>query len=233
MLVLAEGGWSPPLAAALGHGTLALVILAGALLREPHGGHAHLLGPGDLLEPWTEPAAAWRACTPVRAAVIGEAFLRAVAAWPQAAAHMLRRVGAGADGVRMHRTGSASAEDRLAELLWRLAARWGTVEDGGIRLQLALAPAELAGLIAASSHEADQGLRALERTGESSQCADGTWLLRQSSTPPVAPLAAARDDVRERLAGAFARARATQAVSAELVEEAADLLRRGAEWRRR
>jgi hypothetical protein len=145
---------------------------------------------------------------------------------------MLRRVGADADGLRVGPAGAAPAEQRLTELLWRLAARWGVVEQDGIGLPLALAPAALAGLIGLPESEAARGLQALERARAATRAADGTWLLAIGAERRDVGLAAARDDLRERLAGELARARATQALSAELREAAAVQVRRGQARRR-
>src|SRR5262249_40832294 len=122
VLGLPEGEWSPPPAATLGHGTVALVVLDGALLRGRADEDFRLLGPGAVLDPWNHPAVSWRACMPVRAAVIGEAFFQAVAPWPAAAARMLQRAGGDSDGLLVGGSDVAPVADRLGELMWRLAA---------------------------------------------------------------------------------------------------------------
>jgi hypothetical protein len=228
VLTLSPGAWSPPPADALGEATVALAVLGGVLLRRSPERAARLLGPGDLAEPWMSPRTSWCACTPVRAAVIGEEFLQAVAPWPQAAAHLLRRTGGDAGGLSVARSGgAAAAEDRLAELLWRLAARWGRPEGDGIVLPLQLTPVTLAVLSDVAEADAVRSLRALEQADRVILRADGTWLLRPAGVRPGGGLAALRDDLRERVAAGLAEARATQALWAALIEEAAAHVRRG------
>src|SRR4051812_11674755 len=136
VLEIAAGPWTVPAPAALGDGTFALIVLTGALLRAPEDGDARLLGPGDLFEPWAPPAAEWVACTPVRAAVIGEALLGAVAPWPLAAAHVQLRAAArpARAGMLVDGEAAGTADHRLSELLWRLAIRWGRSDGDGVVL---------------------------------------------------------------------------------------------------
>jgi hypothetical protein len=90
---------------------------------------ATVLGPGDGLEPWT--SGSWTACTTVRVAVIGDAYADALREWPAAT------VGRGeGPGARIPTAGGL--EDRLLELLWRIALRWGEPAAGGVALPRAL-----------------------------------------------------------------------------------------------
>jgi hypothetical protein len=235
VLAVTAGAWEPPAAAALGAGTIALVVLAGALLRESPDGDAQLLGPGDLIEPWRRRPARWTACTPVRAAIIGDAFLEAVGPWPQAAARMLRRAAGGDDPgvVRMGGDGTGTAQDRLCALLWRLAIRWGRIEGDGVVLKLTLAPAMLARLAAVAPEEAAAAVAALAHDCTATRRADGTWLLRASGAAAGGDLPARRDDLRGRVAGGVARARDACETAAELLEESAAQRRLAHERRRR
>jgi hypothetical protein len=230
VLALAAGEWSPPAAATLGEGTVALVVLTGAMLRRPRAGPARLLGPWDMIDPWTHPAT-WSACSPVRAAVIGAAFAQATAPWPQAMPYMLGRAAGDPDGLRVDHGAADSPRERLTELLWRLALRWGAAEDEVVSLPLALTPAALAELTGLPEPEATSGLRALERARVAIRCGDGTWLLHTAGEPPEDARAAMRDELRARAAIGLAQARATRALSAELLEEAAQHLGRRAERR--
>src|SRR4051812_13102593 len=221
VLSVPAGPWKVPSATALGEGTVALVVLAGALLRRAPGGRARLFGPGGLVEPWM-PGPAWFAGAPVRAAVIGEAFRLAVGPWPQAAAHMLRRAADvdGRAGLPIGGAGGAGPQDRLGELLWRLALRWGRVEGDGIALPLALSPAALAELTALTADEAATAVRALARRRP-----DGTWLLRGAGR------ARRGDRLCARAVAELSRAREERDVCAGLIAEAGTHIRRGEERR--
>jgi hypothetical protein len=124
VLDVAAGPWSPPRRADLGSGAVRLTVLDGLLTDR-----ATVLGPGDGLDPWT--GVNWTACTAVRVAVIGDAYADALREWPAAA----RGHGEG-QGTRIPAAGGL--EDRLLELLWRIALRWGEPAAGGVALPRAL-----------------------------------------------------------------------------------------------
>jgi CRP/FNR family transcriptional regulator, cyclic AMP receptor protein len=124
VLAAAAGPWTPPQRSGLGPGAVRLTVLDGLLTDG-----ATVLGPGDALEPWTQTS--WTACTAVRVAVIGDAYADALREWPLADVDHGREAGA--------RVPTAGAlEDRLLELLWRIALRWGELVARGIALPPAL-----------------------------------------------------------------------------------------------
>src|SRR3954447_3233179 len=227
VLSVPAGPWTVPSATALGEGTVALVVLAGALLRRPPGGQARLFGPGEVLEPWTHGPAGWSACASVRAAVIGKAFQAAVRPWPRAVAHMLRRAADvdGRAGLPVRRAGGTGPQDRLGELLWRLALRWGRIEGDAIALPLALPPAALAELTALTADEVATGLRALDRAGVARPSRDGTWLLRGAGRGRPG------DRLCARAVAELSRAREERDTCAGLIAEAGAHIRRGEERR--
>jgi hypothetical protein len=119
VLDVAAGPWSPPQRDGLGTGAVRLTVLEGLLT---DGATVH--GPGDGFEPWT---GSWTACTAVRVAVIGDAYAHALRAWPAAA------MGHGENsGARVPTVGGP--DERLLELLWRIALRWGEPAAGGVAL---------------------------------------------------------------------------------------------------
>jgi hypothetical protein len=123
VLDVAAGPWSPPARDGLGTGAVRLTVIDGLLTDG-----ATVRGPGDGLEPWT---GNWTACTAVRVVVIGDAYAHALRQWPAAA---LRHVEA--SGARIPTVGGL--EERLLELLWRIALRWGEPAARGIALPRAL-----------------------------------------------------------------------------------------------
>jgi hypothetical protein len=124
VLNVETGPWTPPEPNGLGPGTIRLTVLDGLLTDG-----ATVLGPGDGLEPWT--GGSWTACTAVRLAVIGDAYAHALREWPAAA--VTRGEGSGA---RVPTAGEL--EDRLLDLLWRIALRWGVPAARGVALPRAL-----------------------------------------------------------------------------------------------
>jgi hypothetical protein len=229
VLAIPAGPWEPPEAAVLDGGAIGLAVLSGALLRERNDGGARLFGPGDLIEPWSAPGGRWTACAATEVALIGRAFRHASVPWPQAAAHMLRRASDRREGtvVGLDRERAGAAEERLAGILWRLAARWGRAGSDGVILPLALRPALLAALAALPEPRTVTALGALERARTVTRRADGTWLLRAGGRRLADGARGARRDVlRERFVHELVSARATAELSAQLCEDAAQLSRR-------
>ena len=108
-----------------------------------------LVGGGDLLqsrctgeEELIACELEWRALVPSRFAMLDAAFAQRVQPWPQITSALLRRAGRRAHNLDVQRAIASQPrlEVRLALLLWHLAARWGKVEPGGIRLQIPAHP---------------------------------------------------------------------------------------------
>ncbi len=76
----------------------------------------------------------------MRFAVLDAGFAQRVRPWPQIMQALLRRVERRTRNLNVQRAIACQPrlEVRLALLLWHLAARWGRVEPGGIRLPLPL-----------------------------------------------------------------------------------------------
>ena len=135
---------------------------------------AELLGTGDLIEP---PApggdellacvVGWRALAPARFALLDGAFAERVQPWPQVMASLLRRVERRTRDLNVQRAIASQPrlEVRLALLLWHLAARWGRVEPGGIRLPLPLTHQLLGRLVGAERPSVSHALARLARAG--------------------------------------------------------------------
>lgn len=135
---------------------------------------AELLGSGDLIEPGEREdeellacSVGWRALVPTRLAVLDAAFAERVRPWPQIMQALLRRAGPRARNLNVQRAIASQPrlEVRLALLLWHLAARWGRVEPGGIRLPLPLTHQLLGRLIGAERPSVSHALARLARAG--------------------------------------------------------------------
>jgi CRP/FNR family cyclic AMP-dependent transcriptional regulator len=134
---------------------------------------AELLGSGDIVEACEEGddllacATEWRGLVPTRFAVLDDGFVQRVRPWPQIMQALLNRVERRARNLNVQRAISSQPrlEVRLALLLWHLAARWGRVEPGGIRLPLPLTHQLLGRLIGAERPSVSHALARLARSG--------------------------------------------------------------------
>ncbi|MGB9183303.1 MAG: helix-turn-helix domain-containing protein [Solirubrobacteraceae bacterium] len=153
-----------------------LLILEGVLAVNVRVGDriaAELLGPGDLIEP---PARAveellacvvgWRALVPMRFAVLDAPFAERVRPWPQLIQALLRRSERRTRNLNVQRAIACQPrlDIRLALLLWHLAARWGRVEPGGIRLPLPLTHQLLGRLVGAERPSVSHALARLAQS---------------------------------------------------------------------
>ena len=208
VLAVRVGAWTPPARAELGAGTVALAVLDGVLTDA-----TQVLGPGDAVEPWD--AGVWTACTPVRLAIIGDAYAVALRAWPAATARLRLRSNS---GTAVPASGGP-AQERLLELLWRVALRYGAMSAAGVALPPALDVRALGLILGVEVLELAPALAELQQRAAFDH-EQPAWVLR---THPRAG-AADGDDRREHLlmraAGALAVARAgrmtTFAVSEQL-----------------
>jgi CRP/FNR family cyclic AMP-dependent transcriptional regulator len=144
-----------------------------------------LFGAGDLVQADTcrddellDSATSWRALLPTRLALLDAEFAIRVRPWPQVACSLIRRAARHGHDLDQLRAiaGHPRLEVRLDLLFWHLAARWGRVEPGGIRLTLPLTHRLLGQLVAAErpsvSHALHRLMQAHLVTGES-----GDWHL--------------------------------------------------------
>jgi CRP/FNR family cyclic AMP-dependent transcriptional regulator len=161
-------------AAAPGPGVLILEGVLAVNVRVGDRVASELLGAGDLVEPSAHADEAllvcdigWRALVAMRFAVLDAAFAERVRPWPQIMQALLRRAERRTYGLNVQRaiTSQPRLEVRLALLLWHLAARWGRVEPGGIRLPLPLTHQLLGRLVGAERPSVSHALARLARAG--------------------------------------------------------------------
>jgi hypothetical protein len=154
-----------------------VVVLDGVIASDVHVGDriaAELLGAGDVVQPWRGEdeellvcEVEWRALVPSRFALLDDAFTQRASPWPQIISALLRRAGRRTRRLNLQRAISAQPrlDVRLALLLWHLAARWGKVERGGIRLPLPLTHQLLGRLIGAERPSVSHALARLAESG--------------------------------------------------------------------
>jgi CRP-like cAMP-binding protein len=154
-------------------GGLGLLLLDGLIAVEVRVGDrtaTELMGAGDLLQPpaldaedLLEHLDGWHVLVPARVAVLDAGFAERVRPWPQITLALLRRVGKRACDLDVQRAIACQPrlEVRLALMLWHLAARWGRVELGGIRLSLPLTHRLLGQLVGAERPSVSHALARL------------------------------------------------------------------------
>lgn len=135
---------------------------------------SELIGTGDLIQPTTHHYeellacdVGWRALVLSRFALLDGAFAKRVRFWPQIDLALLRRAALRHTRLNVQRAIAAQPrlEVRLALLLWHLAARWGKVEPGGVRLPVPLTHQLLGSLIGAERPSVSHALARLAHTG--------------------------------------------------------------------
>ncbi len=161
-----------------------LLMLDGLITFETRTGDrvaTELLGAGDLLQAPTLPtddllerSCHWRALRPTRLALLDEDFVDRVRPFPQVVRALLSRAcrrTAELDVLRAI-TSQPRLEVRLVLLLWHLAARWGRVEPGSVRLCLPLTHRLVGQLVAAERPSVSHALKRLGQAGLVSGTAD-------------------------------------------------------------
>jgi len=213
VLSVPAGPWLPPDREALDDETVALVVLDGLLVGDV--ARDDVLGPGDVIVPW-DPDAQWRACTPLRLAVLGTRFSIALQAWPEAAARILTRAPA-----RSAPAARGTVQERLLVLLWRIAARWGTTHGDAVALPQALDVSAVSALLALSAADVTIAVDEAESDGTLVRRDGPGWLLHAGQPTSVASghSRARRDQLRARGAEQLALARAIGAEHDALIEQ--------------
>jgi CRP/FNR family cyclic AMP-dependent transcriptional regulator len=158
-------------------GAPGLLLLDGLLAIDVRVGDrtaTELMGAGDLVQSWDhgpeellERFACWHVLMPGRVAVLDAGFAERIRPWPQILLALLRRAGKRASDLDVQRAIASQPrlEVRLALLLWHLAARWGKVEPGGIRLSLPLTHRLIGQLVGAERPSVSHALARLAEAG--------------------------------------------------------------------
>lgn len=151
-----------------------------------------LLGPGDVIRPWSwdeggshvKAEVGWVVLEPSRMAVLDHRLIVRINPWPELGLELFSR------GTRRAHSLAVSlaiahhqrVDDRLLLTLWHLAERWGRVGPDGIAVPLPLSHQRLADLIGAHRPAVTSAMGELTRSGALSRRADRTWVLHGS--PP-------------------------------------------------
>jgi len=152
-----------------------------------------LLGPGDVLRPWSwdeegshvQAEVGWVILEPTRLAVLDHGLVMRMAPWPPLGLELFNR------GTRRAHSLAVSlaiahhqrVDDRVLLTLWHLAERWGRVRPEGIAVPLPLSHQRLADLIGAHRPAVTSAMGDLARRGAISRREDRIWLLH--GAPPT------------------------------------------------
>ncbi len=154
-----------------------ILVLDGVLVVNSRAGgrtSSELIGTGDVIQPSTRDYeellacdVTWHALVPGRFALLDGDFAKRVRFWPQIGHALLRRTSRRIARLNVQRAIASQPrlEVRLALLLWHLAARWGRVERGGVRLPLPLTHQLLGRLIGAERPSVSHALARLAHSG--------------------------------------------------------------------
>ena len=151
-----------------------------------------LIGPSDVLRPWTwdeegshvQAEVGWVVLEETTMAVLDHGLVERLMPWPALGVELFNR-----GTRRAHHLAVALAishhqrvDDRLLLTLWHLAERWGRVTPAGILVPLPLGHQRLADLVGAHRPSVTSALGELTRSGAISRRDDGVWVLH--GAPP-------------------------------------------------
>jgi CRP/FNR family cyclic AMP-dependent transcriptional regulator len=188
---LTSGPWSADRLRAASPEHVGLLLLDGVVSREvvvADTVSTELLGPGDVLRPWTlqdaEPLlrieVRWNALTESRVAVLDRRFASRLTQFPEVNSVLIDRLNDRAQ--RLATTQAISqlnrVDRRLLALFWHLAERWGRITSDGVAVPLTLSHRMLGQLVGARRPTVSTAIGDLARRDELIRRRDGTWLLK-------------------------------------------------------
>ena len=192
---------------------IGLLVVEGVLLREVVLGDdvsAELLGPGDVVRPWTldpagclvDPEVRWSVLSEVlEAALLDRRFAVELAGYPEVNVALIDRVNGRA--VRLATSQAISqvnrVDRRLLALFRHLAERWGRMTPDGVLLPLRLSHGMLGALVGARRPTISAALGGLSRSGVLVRRTDGSWLLRGDAAEALRAAAVPRVEPRRPL----------------------------------
>jgi CRP/FNR family transcriptional regulator, cyclic AMP receptor protein len=194
-----------------------LLILEGIVAREvvvADTVSTELLGPGDMLRPWTLQGGApllqleirWNALTESRVAILDRRFGSRLPQWPEVNAVLIDRINQRAQ--RLATTQAISqlnrVDRRLLALFWHLAERFGRVTSDGVAVPLTLSHRMLGQLVGARRPTVSTAISDLAERDELIRRSDGSWLLKGDPVGLPAGEAQRMIPIRRKLIGRLA-----------------------------
>jgi CRP/FNR family transcriptional regulator, cyclic AMP receptor protein len=207
---LPTGTWEPGDRASFARHAVVLIVLRGLLVRDvtlEKRTSSELLGPGDVLAPWSQPtplvpaAVSWTVAEPTVLAILEDRFLAAARRWPGLSVALHDRMTAQLDRAALHGAVCqlGRVELRILALMWHLSDRWGRMSATGVVLPVKLTHEMIGRLVGAQRPTVTLALGQLAEEGALLRRDDGAWVLRENSveilrpagTPPGDPKAVA------------------------------------------
>ncbi len=152
-----------------------------------------LIGPGDVLRPWSwdeegshvQAEVGWVVLEATQLAVLDHTLVLRINPWPELGLELFSRGTRRAHGLAVSLAIShhQRVDERLLLTLWHLAERWGRVSPDGIVVPLPLPHQRLADLVGAHRPAVTSAMGELVRSGVISRREDRTWLLH--GAPPT------------------------------------------------
>ncbi|HEU4657616.1 MAG TPA: helix-turn-helix domain-containing protein [Capillimicrobium sp.] len=150
--------------------------------------HVELLGPGDVIQPWTEADAesvvvstvSWRAQTPLTVLLLDRRFALAASPWPEITAALMNRLVLRARRLSFQMAVSSlpRTTDRVLLMLWHFADLWGTVTREGVTLQLPLTHSRFASVVGTRRPSFTAAVSELREAGCLATRGRSEWILR-------------------------------------------------------
>lgn len=184
------GAWTPPPRRPAG--MIGFYVLEGTILREvpiADRACAHLMGPGDVVDPWTQAeigpggAATYRVIEDAQLAILNTRLVKNAAPWPQLLPALMERL------IRQNEQVASlyalallpRVDTRLIAFFWHLAQRWGRVGRDGVIIPLALTHRTLGELVGGRRPTVSVALTELDHAGHLRRRIDGSWALSRDS----------------------------------------------------
>jgi CRP/FNR family cyclic AMP-dependent transcriptional regulator len=188
---LRSGPWSIPAASEANPQHVGLLLVEGVIAREvvvSDTVSTELIGPGDVMRPWTmqdsptllQLSVRWIALTESRVAVLDRRFGSALGRWPEVNAALIDRLSERAQRLAVNQAISQlnRVDRRLLALFWHLAERWGRMGSDGVIVPLTLSHRMLGQLVGARRPTISTAISELAKRDELIRRDDGTWLLK-------------------------------------------------------
>lgn len=187
---LPKGPWEVP-ERAQSAGMLGLLVTDGiaAGTTEVHGrSHTELVGPGDVLQPWTQigeeavlvSTLRWRVHSPMTFLVLDRRLALAAAPWPEVTAALMHRLVLRARRLSFQMAASSlpRTTERVLLMLWHFADRWGKVTPDGVLLQLPITHAAFASVVGTRRPSLTSAIGELREAGLLGTRGHGDWILQ-------------------------------------------------------
>ncbi len=185
-------------------GHLGVLVVEGLLTRDVVIGEttcAELVGPGDLLRPWDDPAAGgpipsqveWHVLAPTTLALLDRDVAAAVGSWPEVTTALVTRAVTRAQtlAVALSISCITGLKIRIQAMLWHLADRFGKVGPAGVVVPLPVTHQVIGRLVGASRPSVSTAMKELEQERAISR-ADGCGYVLHGEPPEIARLMADR-----------------------------------------